>query len=312
VSSALECRPLDHQDLESAGRLLVESYPHRAHEPAYWQRSPEREHMQRWGIFDHPDHLVAYAALWRVDGQKFRFDVIVSPPQRRRGHGDRLFELVNHEAENAGAETLQARAYGVATDSLTFLARRQFVETMRMRGFARSLAGIDVSSLTAASRSCLTPDVSIEMASPSQYKNEPLWDKLAELHDAAREGWPDPDPGGPMAATDPAMLWRMLMPSKESVIAFMIASQRDQFVGYSVLSRRRDTGEAQFASTAVRPSMRDRHVATALRARCMIRARDAGFLTVRSASGNPALIRINERFGFHGTYTEVRLVRRLR
>lgn len=316
VPTALECRPLDHHDLESAGRLLVESYPHRVHEPAYWLRPSEREHMQRWGIFDYggwlPDHLVAVAALWRVECQKFRFDVIVSPPHRQRGHGNRLFAVVRDEAENAGAETLQARAYGTAIDSLAFLGRRQFVETMRMRGFVLPLAGLDVGSLTAASTFCRTTDVSIEIVSPSQFHDGWFWEKLAELHDAAREGWPDPDPGGSMTTTDPAVLSAMLMPSKESPIAFLIALRRDEFVGYSLLSRRRDTGEAQFASTAVRPSMRGQKVATALRARCILRARDAGFLAVRSASGNPALIRINERFGFHETYTEVRLVRRLR
>jgi len=272
--------------------------------------------MQRWGIFDHagqlPDRLVAYAALWRVEGQRFRFDVIVSPPHRQRGHGNHLFGVVRDQAENAGAETLQARAYGTAMDSLAFLGRRQFAETMRMRGFVLPLAGIDLGSLTAASTSCRTPDVSIETVSPSRFDNEQFWEQLAELHDAAREGWPDPDPGGPRTTTDPAVLCGMLMPSKESPVAFLIASRSGEFVGYSLLSRRRDTGEAQFASTAVRPSMRGRNVATALRARCIIRARDAGFLAVRSASGNPALIRINERFGFHETYTEVRLVRRLR
>ena len=102
------------------------------------------------------------------------------------------------------------------------------------------------------------------------------------------------------------------MPADDSAIAFFIASRGDQFIGYSLLSRRRDSGEAQFASTAVRPVMRGQGIATALRARCILTARDSGFETVRSASGNAALIRINERFGFQDTCSEVRLVRRLR
>jgi GNAT superfamily N-acetyltransferase len=313
--SVLECRTLDPHHLEAAGRLLVESYPHRAHEPAWWQRPAPREQMQRWGIFDHADqlsdHLVAYAALWRVEAQKFRFDLIVTPGHQRRGHGNRLFEVVSRNAEKSYAETLQARAYATDAESLAFLVRRQFVETMRMRGFVLPLAGADAGSLTAASNSCSVSHVSIEIVSPSKSNDTELWDKLAELHEAAREGWPDPDPGGPAASTDPQSLRRMLMPSAESPIAFEIASRGSQFVGYSLLSRRRDTREAQFASTAVRPSMRGHHIATALRARCILRARDAGFPVVRSASGNAALIRINERFGFQETYSEVRLVRRL-
>src|SRR4029450_9015056 len=128
---------------------------------------------------------------------------------------------------NAGAETLQARAYGTAMDSLAFLGRRQFVETMRMRGFVLPLAGIDVGSLTAASTSCRTPDVSIEVVSPSQFNAGRFWEKLAELHDASRQGWPDHDPGGPMTTTDPAALCGMLMPSKEAPIGFLIESRRE-------------------------------------------------------------------------------------
>jgi N-acetylglutamate synthase-like GNAT family acetyltransferase len=273
--------------------------------------APE-EQTQRWGIGDSEvDGLVAYAALWRVEGHKFRFDVMVSPRHLRRGHGNRLFELVSHEAERAGAGTLQARALATDTDSLSFLERRQFVETMRMRGFVLPLARIDVATFTAAAHSC-SPDVSITMVSRTQYNDAEFWERITDLHDAAREGWPDPDPGGPVTSTDPARLRRMLLPSQDSAISFLIASDGGQLVGYSLLSRRLDTGEAQFASTAVRPSVRGRRIATALRARCILSACQAGFATVRSASGSASLIRINARLGFQETYSEVRLVRRLR
>jgi GNAT superfamily N-acetyltransferase len=181
-----------------------------------------------------------------------------------------------------------------------------------MRGFVLPLAAVDTESLTAATTSCSASGVSIQTVSPSQYDDARFWNQLADVHDAARDGWPDPDPGGEVTSTDPLSLRRMLMPSDDSAIAFLIASRGDQFVGYSLLSRRRDSGEPQFASTAVRPSMRSQNIATALRARCILLARESGFGAVRSASGNAALIRINARFGFQETYSEVRLVRRLR
>ncbi len=304
---------LESQHLDAAGRLLVASYPHRAHEPAWWQRAAPGEQMQRWAILNHSepptDSLMAYAALWRVEARKFRFDVIVARPHRRRGHGNRLFEFVRQEAERSGAATLQARAYAADEESLAFLDRRLFVETMRMRGFVLPLANIDAGALIAAAHACSASEVSIQVASPSQYNDAQFWNKLADLHDAAREGWPDPDPGGSATATDPVMLRRMLMPSDESAIAFLTASKGDQFVGYSLLGRRLDSGEAQFASTAVRPSMRGLKIATALRSRCILMACQAGFPAVRSASGSAALIRINARLGFQETYSEVRLVR---
>jgi N-acetylglutamate synthase and related acetyltransferases len=317
MPSLFDSRLLATRDLDAAARLFTESYPHRGHEPAWWQRSAPREQARRWGIFDEADspqqpaeHLIGYAALWNVVGRKFRFDIIVSPEHRRRGHGNHLFEVIRREATEMGAETLQARAYAMATESLAFLARRRFVETMRMRGFVLPLLGIDVDSIMAAANSCSAPDVSIVAVSRSQYTNSKFWNRLAEAHDASREGWPDPDPGGPPMPTDPTTLRRMLMPSPASAIAFFVALRGDRLLGYSLLGGRRDTGEAQFASTAVRPAMRGQKIATAMRARCVLTAREAGFSAVRSASGNAALIRINVRFGFQDTYSEVRLVRR--
>ena len=137
-----------------------------------------------------------------------------------------------------------------------------------MRGFVLSLPGIDVDSITAAASSCSAPDVSIAAVSRSRSTDSKFWNRLAEAHDASREGWPDPDPGDPATPTDPTDLRRMLMPSQDSVIAFFVALRGDRLLGYSLLTGRRDTGDAQFASTAVRPATRSQKIATALRARC--------------------------------------------
>jgi GNAT superfamily N-acetyltransferase len=182
---------------------------------------------------------------------------------------------------------------------------------MRMRGFALDLTNVDAALLAAWAEPTAPFDVSIAAVSPGEAGDARFWVELAGLHDAAREGWPDPDPGGPADSIVPADLRVMLRPPGETPLAFFIARHRDQCVGYSVLARRRSPGEAQFAATAVRPEYRGRGVATALRARCLAAARDAGCSSVRSASGSDALIRINARFGFAETYCEVRLVKRL-
>jgi hypothetical protein len=39
-------------------------------------------------------------------------------------------------------------------------------------------------------------------------------------------------------------------------------------------------------------------------------ARDNGVRQLATASGNPAMVHVNEKFGFRRTYVEVRLVRR--
>jgi GNAT superfamily N-acetyltransferase len=219
--------------------------------------------------------------------------------------------MVLDEARHIGAATLQARAYDHAAEALAFLARREFVETMRMRWFALDLTTADMPSLVAAARLAAAPGVTIATVPAEQAVDPGFWNQLADLHDAAREGWPDPDPGGPVTPCQPAELRSMLIPSSEPPVAFFVASCRDRFVGYSVVIPRDAAGEAQFALTAVHPGARGQGVATTLRAQCLVVARAAGYTAVRSASGNDTLIRMNARFGFRETYCEVRLVRRL-
>jgi ribosomal protein S18 acetylase RimI-like enzyme len=315
----VQIRTLGSGDFAAAARLLVEAYPYRAHEPSSWTRPAPHEQPERWGIFcassdqgrSSTAEIVGYAALWIVQQQKFRFDVIVSSGHVRRGLGTQLFEIVLQQAQRRGAATLQARACHDAAHALAFLARREFVETMRMRRFVLQLADVDLRSLVASTDLTNDPDVSIAAVSPEQTADIRLWRRLADLHDAAREGWPDPDPGGPISACEPDAIRSMLIPSPEPPLGFFVASSHNRFVGYSVLVRRRHTGEAQFAATAVRPDARGRGIATALRAHCLLVAQRTGYGTVHSASGSDALIRINRRFGFKETYCEVRLVRRL-
>jgi mycothiol synthase len=306
-----DVRLLVRDDAAAAGRLLVEAYPHRAHEPPAWQRSLPREQAQRWIAFRAtPAEVAGYAALWRVDGRRFRFDVVVSPAHRRQGLGGQLIDLVNRQARIAGAETMQARAYAEASDALAFLARRGFTETMRMRGFLLDLAAADVATLLQGSGITFGSDLAIAEVTTSELADSGFWRRLTDLHDAAREGWPDPDPGGPIQPLEPDALRSMLIPLGDPPVAFFVATHGEHLVGYSLMTGGAN-GRAQFAATAVRPRYRDRRLATTLRARCLMAARAAGYATVGSASGSAALIRINQRFGFAERYCEVRLVRRL-
>jgi GNAT superfamily N-acetyltransferase len=315
-----EYRALGSPDFEAAGALLLESYPYRGHEPPSWQRPAPDEQPRRWGAFHQSagdsqqssPEILAYAALWRVEGEKFRIDVVVGPRHVRQGLGRCLFDVILQEARVADATTLQARASDNCGEALAFLARREFVETMRMRGFVLDLTTANTRALVAATDLATPPGVSIAAVTPEQGADSRFWRKLLDLQEAAREGWPDPDPGGPLTPVQPTKFRSMLMPSSELPVAFFVASREDQFVGYSALLRQRATSEARFAATAVHPGVRRQGISTALRARCLVVAQAAGCTTVRSASGNDALIRSNARFGFKETYCEVRLVRRLK
>lgn len=91
-----------------------------------------------------------------------------------------LFESVLADATAAGAATLQARALATDEEALGFLHRRQFVETMRMRGFVLGLSTIDTQSI--AAKAVAPPRVSIKEVTSADCANDGFWRRLVELH----------------------------------------------------------------------------------------------------------------------------------
>ena len=304
-------RELDPSGFDAAGRLFVETYPHRAHVVRFWQRPGPHERPSRWvAVFDPIPTLVGYAALWHVERQKYRFDVVVDRAWRGRGIGTHLFGIVFQEAKRLGARTIQGRAYVRCTSAITFLEHREFVETMRMHGFVLDLSRVDRRALSAWARAI--SGIVIMPVSLANLGDEQFWRRLCELQGAAREGWREPDPGGPVDPVSESELRKMLLPSRNLPLAFFVARKQDELVAYSILAaRKQPDSEAQFVATAVRPDCRNQGIATALRARCLAVAKTGGYRTIRSASGHPALLRINARFGFEQGYCEVRLVRQV-
>jgi GNAT superfamily N-acetyltransferase len=93
--------------------------------------------------------------------------------------------------------------------------------------------------------------------------------------------------------------------------ACFIAKAGDRYAGYSALTvTDRARTQAGSGGTGVRPEYRGLGIATALKACCVRWARDSGVRRLATSSGNPAMVRVNEKFGFRPTYVEVRLVRR--
>ena len=181
---------------------------------------------------------------------------------------------------------------------------------MRMRGFVLDLSRVDGGAGSAWVRPITADDIVITSVSISDIRDEQFWRGLCELQAAARDGWPEPDPGGQADPLSERELRTMLLSSDDLPLAFFVARRRAELVGYSVLAARKQPhGEAQFVATAVRPDSRDQGIATALRARCLAVAKAAGYGTVRSASGHPAIVQSNARFGFEERYCEVRFVR---
>ena len=250
-----------------------------------------------------PEHVIGYGAWWRVRPGKFRIDLLVAVGWRRRGVGSRLLGHIVSRARAAGAATLQARAESGQQESLGFLAARAFAETMRMH---RQVLDVAQASLAPhehiltrlAGQGVALPPLEDELA-----RREDCWEEFCRLFNAAREGWPDPDPGPVPPLTPSELLRRHKASAKKHGVGpgeCFLAVRADRYVGF--------TGAL---GTAVDPAFRRQGIATALKLRAVISARDHGVATLTTSTGNPAMVRVNQRLGFRLVSTEVRLVRTL-
>jgi GNAT superfamily N-acetyltransferase len=309
-------RALANSDLPGAVRLLTEAYPHRAHEPRLWYSTHPNE-AKRWVVdSDVAGEPGAYLALWPVHGRKFRFDLVVNPAHRNRRLGTELLDWLIERVESLGGSSLQARLYATEVAATRLLDRRGFRETMRMTGLVLDdVASVQVDPLDGLQQKLEDQGIRITTLARELARDRSAWMKLRDTNEAAYVGWPDPDPGPNNEPPKPESADAVRRRGERLGIikkALFIAVGRTGYLGYSAVTAVDPArGQAGSGGTAVRPEHRGYGIATALKA-CTIRwAQDNGYKRLATSSGNPAMIRVNEKFGFRRTYDEVRLVLRL-
>jgi GNAT superfamily N-acetyltransferase len=297
-------RPLERAHREAAAALFAAAYPERADEPAGWDAPSGSAGPRRYvAVTSAAERIVAYGGLWPVRPGKFRIDLVVAPGHRRRGIGSRLLDRLTGEAHAAGAATVQARADSGWAQSLAFLQHRGFSETMRMHHLVLDVVNADLRPFAGIERRLAADGIVLTTLAEEQgRRGDACWAGLCDLHNAAREGWPDPDPSpGPEERYTPEEIRRLYHLHQQGwpELCFL-AVHGERYVGF--------VGPL---GTAVRPALRGRGIATALKVREVAAARERGVLTLDGATGNAAMLKVNERLGYQRTSTEVRLVRRL-
>lgn len=301
LSMAAGIRAIQPHDYESAMALFIAAYPERARETNTWALAEQQEAARRWVVTDETSkQVLGYGAIWRVRPGKFRMDLIVHLDWRRRGIGTHILNQLVEGASSAGAATLQARADDNADESLTFLERRGFAETMQMHRLVLRVAEADLTPFSNIEAQLAACGIVITTLHDEQIWEPALWEKFFDLYNDVRHGWPDPDPGGPPATLTVDECRDMVNRFGLVPESFFIAKQGDAYLGF--------TGGV---GTGVRPACRNQGIATALKVRAIASARERNREMIHTSSGNPAMVRVNEKLGFRRVSTEVRLVKSL-
>jgi len=301
VARVRACRAVDR---EQAAALFVAAFPLRAGEIETWSGS-----ARSWrcvAVVGAPGRVVAYGAVWPFRADGYRMDLVVSPSWRRHGVGSLVLASEVEQARTLGAVTLQARAEDGWTDALRFLRAHGFAETMRMHRQVLDVAAATLGRVAGLESRLAGEGVRITTLA-GELASEPLcWTKFRDVHRAAGDGWVDPDP---RPTPDPPMSSEEFRRTHQRATAYhgvslvecLLAVHGDRYVGFTGVM-----------GTGVHPDYRGRGIATALKARWITQARDRGVPTDTTASGNPAMLHINQALGYRLTSTEIRLVKPLR
>jgi GNAT superfamily N-acetyltransferase len=238
-------------------------------------------------------------------------DLTVAAEHRRRGVGGQLLDVLASRARATGATTLQARTESDRLQVLAFLSRRGFAETMRMERLVLNVAGATLEPYAGVERRLAADGIALTNLADELHRiGDACWHRFCAAYRAARDGWPDPDPDdGPVAQPSVAEFRRKYELSAR--LLYEEYGRRWQEPCILAVHGEQVVGFAGAIGTGVRPELRGRGIATAMKLRVIAAARESGVTTLRSSTGNPAMVKVNERLGYSRTTTEVRLVRRL-
>jgi GNAT superfamily N-acetyltransferase len=315
-------RPLLKQDCESVIALCSAVQPERvADTKVYLQRFDEppleaSPFLRQWVAMsenDEPDaaqQCIGYAACWLHLRQKYRIDLMVRADWRGRGVGSGMLDRILASLQAIPAASLQARTWDDWPESLQFLQRGGFVEIHRMVELRLNLRDADLSPFAQLPVRLMAQGVQFTTWW-HQAEDEQFWAKLTDLQQAAAEGWPDPDPDGEITRATEDQVRRMFASWRTRPEELFLAKVGEEYIGYTALGPDPGTPEVVGTGpTAVRPAHRGRGLATALKFLSLHHARRTGWQAAITRSANPAMIRVNEKFGFRRGRAEVRLVRR--
>jgi GNAT superfamily N-acetyltransferase len=316
---AVSYRPYKDSDAEAVLAIRNHVHPDLVEPLEEWRRTDAefdaaKHPRRRWVAVD-AGEVIGYACAWNTAApRKYRAEVMVRPDRQRQGVGGALLEQMLREVRALGGISLQARARDDQPEILAFLERRDFRETHRMVSLSLALAGVDIGALEPWVALVTARGIAIATLAEEQMRRSDCLRALWEAHNAALPGWPDPDPDPVSAPPAPWSYERFLRSLEEPrpiSELFFIACRGEEYLGYSSLSLRAAEPGVLLAGTAVRAEERGHGIATALKARTVQYARRHGYRVIRTSTANPAMRRVNEKFGFRPGRAEVRLVRRL-
>jgi RimJ/RimL family protein N-acetyltransferase len=237
---------------------------------------------------------------WAFDPRAYWVGVRVGPEHRGRGLGRSLYSRVMEDIVQRGGASVQMEAREADPVAQDALLRRGFCEVDRTFEMALDPRSLDLGPLLRAGDRAAASGIVIE-ALPALRARDPGW--LAKLHALHVEvGRAIPLPDEPTPARSPEELKDLIENQPLSLPdAWFIALDGDRYIGECMLQRSEDDPAwLDHLVTGVDHGYQGRGVALALKLRSIQYALERGFTRISTwvEASNPAMVAINERFGF--------------
>jgi GNAT superfamily N-acetyltransferase len=295
------------RDAGSDREISQSIYPEYREEPRHpaWfaarQLGAPRDWSSRYvAVETQNDRRVAYATLWELRPQRYRFDLAVRPEWQGQAIGTQLLARLMHDAKALGATGLQARVRDDKRRALEFISRQGFRESHRMGAYRLDFAEVDGTDLQQAFTRLRDRGIEITSLAAVREQEPHYLEQFFHLYSAAREGWPDPDPD-PIATNlvDMNQLKRSL-DNAQLPEAFFIAKRAQRYIAFTSFFG---------IGTAVHPEYRRTGIATLLKAGSIADARRRGFQGQTTSTASPAMQKVFETLGYVRLWSEIRLIR---
>jgi GNAT superfamily N-acetyltransferase len=317
-------RPFLETDYEEGARLnsiFLPEYPETAEDARRWceiiTKDPGRLMRRLIAEEAGSGSVVAWAGLthtlFNFHPNKYYVRVVVDPAHRRRGIGQELYRLLEKEAVERNALCLWGNAREDDPSSVRFLERQGFVATRKTWTSRLSLTDLDLSKFPDRSKALTDSGIRITTFAAEGADRSKVQQRLYELaritsEDAPRLGEYTPvtfeefvaiDVGGSNAIPD----------------AIFLACSGERYVAWSslqLLAGLPDTLDIGFTGTL--PEFRGRGIASELKRRAVMYARDRGYryMVTGNDSLNPSIWAINEKLGFRKQMVLVQAEKKLR
>ncbi|MFC4426615.1 GNAT family N-acetyltransferase [Deinococcus navajonensis] len=305
---SLEVRPIREAEWAAAGRVYTAALPH---DPISGPELRKRqEEQQDWGykagvlvVVDAQGTVIGTASYFQNPGAyhpgRFTLELAVDPSAQGQGSGAALWRALEARLRQEGAEAARVLAredHPVAPD---FLRCRGFVGDKRYFTSALEVAGFDEAPYQGLLERLAQQGIQIRSLADLRGVGLPeLETRLHALMNDVRADVPRAEPATPLS----------FQVFKEAVLgdpgllptAYLVAEHQGQFVGQTVLFRSEASGDLMTGLTGVTRAWRGQGVATALKVRAILAARELGATLIRTdnASDNAPMLAINDRLGF--------------